>query len=94
MQSLSGYSANLADEVTALENRIDVYQDKLGVYLTKLSSTNLAYQDSQNVSMLLHCITDIERISDHAVNVVESAGVMNGGPRYFRPYHAGVYQWR
>lgn len=77
MQSLSGYSANLADEVTALENRIDVYQDKLGIYLTKLSSTNLAYQDSQNVSMLLHCITDIERISDHAVNVVESAGVMN-----------------
>lgn len=64
-------------EIIALENRIDVYQDKLGVYLTKLSSKNLAYQDSQNVSMLLHCITDIERISDHAVNVAEAAQEMN-----------------
>lgn len=77
MKSLEDCSKETVDEVIALENRIDVFQDKLSVYLTKLSSQNLAFHDSQNVSTLLHCITDIERISDHAVNVVESAREMN-----------------
>ncbi len=77
MKSLEDCSKTTVDEVIALENRIDVFQDKLSVYLTKLSSQNLAFHDSQNVSTLLHCITDIERISDHAVNVVESAREMN-----------------
>lgn len=76
MQSLTDFSKETIEEVIALENKIDVYQDKLSNYLTKLSSRNLAYQDGQNVSMLLHCITDMERISDHAVNVAESAQTM------------------
>ena len=76
MHVLSEYQESKAEEVIALENRIDVYEDKLSVYLTKLSSTNLSHTDSQNVSTLLHCITDLERISDHAVNVVESAQAM------------------
>ncbi len=76
-------SKETVEEVIALENRIDVYEDKIGVYLTKLSSQNLAYQDSQNVSTLLHCITDIERISDHAVNIVESAREMHKRKMHF-----------
>ena len=75
--SLEECSKERLEEVIALENRIDVYQDKLGNYLTKLSGSNLAYHDSQNVSTLLHCITDLERISDHAVNVAEAAREMN-----------------
>lgn len=71
MHTLTEYTQEEAEEVVALENRIDLYEDKISVYLTKLSSYNLGYQDSQNVSTLLHCITDLERISDHAVNVVE-----------------------
>ncbi len=76
-------SEETAEGVIALENRIDVYEDKISVYLAKLSSQNLAYQDSQNVSTLLHCITDIERISDHAVNVVESAQEMRKRKLHF-----------
>ncbi len=76
MHTLTQYTKEEAEEVIALENRIDIYEDKISVYLTKLSSYNLAYQDSQNVSTLLHCITDLERISDHAVNIVESAQEM------------------
>lgn len=76
MDVLGNYSDEGVEEVISLENRIDLYEDKLSVYLTKLSSRNLAYNDSQNVSTLLHCITDLERISDHAVNVVESAQEM------------------
>lgn len=74
---LENYSKEAAQEVVDLENQIDLYEDKIGVYLTKLSSQNLAYNDSQNVSTLLHCITDMERISDHAVNIVEAAREMH-----------------
>ncbi len=77
MESFNGYSMESVQNVIALEEKIDLYQDKLGIYLTKLNSRNLAYQDSQNASMLLHCITDLERISDHAVNVAESAKEMH-----------------
>ncbi len=80
---LGNYSEESAQEVIALENRIDVYEDKIGVYLTKLNSQNLAYHDSQNVSTLLPCITDIERISDHAVNILESAKEMNKRKLHF-----------
>ena len=80
---LGEYSEEAVAGVIALENRIDVYEDKISVYLTKLNSQNLAYNDSQNVSTLLHCITDIERISDHAVNVVESAQEMHKRKLHF-----------
>lgn len=83
MKVLFAYTDAGAEEVIALENKIDVYEDKLSIYLTKLNSTNLAYNDSQNVSTLLHCIMDFERISDHAVNVVESAQEMNRKEQHF-----------
>ena len=76
MNTMDAYSEAEAEAVIKLENRIDLYEDKISVYLTKLSSQNLTYNDSQNVSTLLHCITDLERISDHAVNVVESVQEM------------------
>lgn len=76
MHTIVEYTDEEAEEIISLENRIDLYEDKISVYLTKLSSYNLGYQDSQNVSTLLHCITDLERISDHAVNVVESVQEM------------------
>ncbi len=76
MASVQAYTDQSLDDVIALENRIDVYQDKLSRYLTRLNGANLAYNDSQNVSTLLHCITDLERISDHAVNVAEAAQQM------------------
>lgn len=77
MDSLNGYSKETVQNVIALEEKIDIYQDKLEIYLTKLCSRNLVYQDSQNASTLLHCITDLERISDHAVNVAEAAREMH-----------------
>ena len=69
---LENYTQEVADDIIAKENLVDKYEDKLRAYLTKLSSQNLTYADSQNVSTLLHCITDFERISDHAANIVDS----------------------
>ena len=58
-------------EVVKKENMVDVYDDKLAAYLTKVNGEDLSYEDSLRTTSLLHCLTDLERISDHAANVVE-----------------------
>ncbi len=73
---LDHYSEKKADRVIELEELVDHYEDGLGAYLVKLSSKHLTQKDSQELSVLLHCIGDFERISDHAVNVMESAKEM------------------
>ena len=66
-----------AARVINLEELVDHYEDELGSYLVKLSSRHLSEKDSQELSVLLHCIGDFERISDHAINIMESAREMN-----------------
>ena len=67
------YDAKLADEIRELENKADKYEDALGSYLVKLSARDMDEGDSEQITKLLHLIGDLERISDHAVNIVESA---------------------
>ena len=57
--------------VIKAENKIDVYDDKLSAYLTKVNGEDLSYADSLRTTSLMHCLTDLERISDHSANVVE-----------------------
>ncbi len=73
---LDHYSDKKAGRVIELEELVDHYEDGLGAYLVKLSSKHLTQKDSQELSVLLHCIGDFERISDHAINVMESAKEM------------------
>lgn len=73
----SGFSKSVAQKVYDGETSGDIYEDKLGTYLVKISSCNLADADSHEVSKLLHIIGDFERISDHAVNIVESIEEMH-----------------
>ena len=70
---LESYDDKLAQEIKDVEGTVDIYEDALGSYLVKLSSRSMNEQDSHEVTMLLHMIGDFERISDHAVNVLESA---------------------
>ena len=74
---LHGYSNEQFKLVEDLENSVDRYEDKLGTYLVKLSSRELNHADSQSVNTLLHTISDFERISDHSVNLLESAEEMH-----------------
>ena len=67
------YDQKLAYEVEDLEDKADKYEDSLGSYLVKLSACDMDAQDSMQITKLLHLIGDLERISDHAVNIVESA---------------------
>lgn len=71
------YSEEMAKKVEEQENLIDKYDDKLSAYLTQLNSQNLSYPESQMVSTLMHSINDLERIADHAVNLMEIAQKMN-----------------
>ncbi|MBR5560203.1 MAG: Na/Pi cotransporter family protein [Clostridia bacterium] len=70
------YNEEAAERIGALEDKIDHYEDKLGTYLVKLSNQKLAREDSHTVAMLLHSISDFERISDHAAGVMKSAREM------------------
>ena len=71
------YDPKVAQRVRDLEDKVDIYEDVLGSYLVKLSSKSMDEADSHEVTKLLHMIGDLERISDHAVNVVESAEEIN-----------------
>lgn len=67
------YNETVAQRVMELENLVDRYEDEIGTYLMKINNAELAQEDSQDVTMILHCIGDFERISDHAVNIMETA---------------------
>ena len=67
------YDGKSADDIREAESKVDVYEDALGSYLVKLSSQHMDERDSHEVTKLLHIIGDLERISDHSVNLVDSA---------------------
>ncbi len=77
LRCLSGYSENLEMEVVDAEKRADHFEDILGTYLTELSIRRIGEHDSAESGKLLKIIGDIERISDHTVNLVQSAKEMH-----------------
>lgn len=77
MNMLVRYNTQAAEEIRASEKRVDKLEDMLGTYLVKLSSHQMSDSDSGKVSELLKVIGDLERISDHSVNILESAEELN-----------------
>ena len=67
------YDAKGAASVDEKEELVDKYEDKLGTYIMKISDKDLTEAESKNVTRILHSIGDFERISDHAVNLKETA---------------------
>lgn len=74
---LNGYNEKTCNLIREQEAEVDRYEDMLGTYLVKLSSQAMGENDSEEATKLLHLIGDFERISDHAVNIVESAEEMH-----------------
>ena len=66
------FDGKVADGVRDLEGKVDVLEDAIGSYLIKVSAHTTDSGDTEQVTKLLHIIGDYERISDHAVNIVES----------------------
>ena len=77
MDLVQNYDETKADEVIRLENEVDQFEDALGNYMIKVSSRDLSEKDSHSLNVILHCIGDFERISDHAVNLVAAAREMH-----------------
>lgn len=89
MTLLNKYDKQTAQEVTDAEAKCDHYEDMLGTYLVKLSHYQMSDADSANVSMMLKVIGDFERISDHSVNVLQSAQELKGKKLQFTPEALG-----
>ena len=73
IDSIGNYTDSMAEELMEAESRVDHYEDVIGNFLVKLSSHNLDDFDSTRVARLLKVIGDLERISDHSINIVKSA---------------------
>lgn len=67
---IGDYNEEHAEHIVQVEELVDQYEDALGTYLLRLSSKDLSKDDSHVVSILLHSIGDIERISDLAVDIM------------------------
>lgn len=82
---LDNYNEEDAAKIIAMEDRADKYEDAIGTYLVKLNSKDMSEKDSQTASVLLHSIGDLERISDHTVNIMEASKEMYEKNLQFSP---------
>ena len=73
VRQLSDYQEARETLITENEDKLDIYEDRLGDYLVKISQHGVSMSDIRTVSRLLHAIGDFERIGDHALNLQESA---------------------
>ncbi|MCD8036707.1 MAG: Na/Pi cotransporter family protein [Clostridiales bacterium] len=73
MELLDGFDEEKAEEIVKIEDEVDQFEDRLSTYLVKISGKNLSLEEGHTVSILLHSLNDFERISDHAVNILEAA---------------------
>lgn len=74
---LGDFSKEGFAEVEEMERAVDMYEDKLGSYLMNLTGKEMTPGQNADVSKFLHSLTDLERISDHALNIAESAKEIN-----------------
>lgn len=73
IQQLSEYTEAREVEIAENEDKLDIYEDRLGGYLVQISQHGVSMDDIHTVSRLLHAIGDFERLGDHALNIQESA---------------------
>ncbi|MCR5600317.1 MAG: Na/Pi cotransporter family protein [Ruminococcus sp.] len=77
LKILTDYNEENCETIIENESIIDGYEDKINSFLVKLSKASITGADSRSVSKMMHCVGNFERISDHAVNLVESAQEMH-----------------
>ena len=67
------WNDQVSDKVVEQEAQVDHYEDALGTYLVQLSGLPLTVDDNRTVNTLLYSLSDLERISDHSLNLRKSA---------------------
>ena len=73
IQQFSDYREEREAEIIQNEDKLDIYEDRLGSYLVQISQHGVSMDDIHTVSRLLHAIGDFERVGDHALNLQESS---------------------
>lgn len=73
LQMVFDYDKKTAEIIRDYESEVDIFEDSLGTFLVKLSGCQMQEKENRKITKLLHLIGDFERISDHAVNILESA---------------------
>lgn len=66
---LHHYSEEEADRVIESEDAVDLFEDRLGTYLIKVTGHGLNHVQTLEASLYLHTVSDFERVSDHSVNI-------------------------
>ncbi len=69
--NLFDYNSSVSKQINGFEDELDLYEDKLGSFLVKISGKQIGEKDSRNVAKMLHSIGDFERLGDHALNLVD-----------------------
>ena len=85
MNLIEKFDRDKCDYVYLLEDKIDRYEDALGAYIVKLSRLEIGQAENKMLSMILHNIGDLERISDHAKNIAETAEELHTKGLEFSP---------
>lgn len=73
MKLIMNYDEAIASKIEHNESRVNSYEDKIGTYLIKLSGNALSEEHSHTLTLMLHTVNDIERISDHATAIMKLA---------------------
>ncbi len=79
------YDENLVESIVKNEVEVDEYEDAISSYLLQISEQDLSQKDSREVSQLLHVVGDVERIADHAVNIMDATKEINKKNISFSP---------
>ena len=82
---ISSFNEKDYHAVVDMEERVDHYEDGLGTYLVKLTGQELTKEQNDEVSEYLHTLSDFERLSDHALNLAQSANELNEKGITFSP---------
>ena len=83
--SLERVDPTVSETIRQAEKKVDHFEDILGSYLLKLNTYPMSDQDSNEACKLLFVISDFERISDHAVNILDSVEVLRTKEKDFSP---------
>ena len=83
LQQFDEYSEKRETQITENEDKLDIYEDRLGRYLVKVSQKGASMDDSRVVSRILHAISDFERIGDHAMNLQDTARELHDKDLHF-----------
>lgn len=83
MDLISHYNKENSEAIIQMEDRLDYLEDQLNTFLLQISARNISDDDNNAISLMLHCITDFERISDHAANMTDIAKHIKKGKLAF-----------